>query len=53
MTAAALDTKLVDGVETIRLVDWRDLKVDNDRLTTPLDQPRFDQPEQLAKDDWR
>jgi hypothetical protein len=45
---------LVGGVgETVRRVDWRDLSVDEDRLTTHLDQLAFDQLDQLEKDDWR
>jgi len=44
----------VGGVgETVRRLPWSDATVDGDRLTTPLDQARFDGLEQLAKDDWR
>lgn len=44
----------VGGIgETVRRVDWRDLNVDEDRLTTHLDQPGFNRLEQVAKDDWR
>jgi hypothetical protein len=44
----------VGGVgETVRRLPWRDTRVDGERLTTPLDQARFDELEELAKDDWR
>ena len=44
----------VGGVgETVRRIAWRDLNVDNDRLTTGLDQAEFEKLEQLEKDDWR
>ena len=44
----------VGGVgETVRRVDWHDLRVDGDQLITHLDQPAFDRLEQLEKDDWR
>ena len=44
----------VGGVgETVRRIDWRDLKVDNDHLNTDLDQAGFEKLEQLEKDDWR
>ncbi|MEO6248663.1 MAG: PRC-barrel domain containing protein [Sphingomicrobium sp.] len=44
----------VGGVgETVRRLPWDAARVEGDCLTTSLDQSRFDQLEQLAKDDWR
>ncbi len=43
----------VGGVgETVHRVDWRNLSIDDGRLTSHLDQAAFDQLEQLEKDDW-
>lgn len=43
----------VGGVgETLRRIDWSDVKVDGDCLTTPLDRAGFDRLDRLEKDKW-
>ena len=44
----------VGGIgETVRRLPWREVGVVGEDLTTPMNQARFDELEQLAKDDWR
>ena len=44
----------VGGVgEAVRRLDWKDAKVEGERVSTTLDQHNFDAVEQVAKDDWR
>ncbi len=55
MTASNLGTRITGWgfvVFTVGSLAWRDLTIDNDRLTTHLDQAGFEQLEQLEKDDW-
>jgi len=43
----------VAGVgETLRRVEWRDARVEDDRLVTSLDAARFAAAERLDRDQW-
>ena len=43
----------VGGVgETLRRIDWADVRVDGETVSTALDRPAFDRLEQLEKDAW-
>ena len=44
----------VGGVgETVRRLDWKDVKVEGESVSTTLDHHDFEAIEQLAKDDWQ